>query len=461
MLTSVSNFDHVSSKLKEIRKLRKKARLNARDDEKLNELQDFITEFARHADQKTFRAKIPQSELQDWLDYIIEEIKILTKKRNWISIGELSRYDFRVLRDCAESFFRHTVPVFMAFETEFFEVLSDFIKARKGNGRGLPDADVCDSIILIVYYAFFTASDDGGWSNEKIFKKLEASGMLEQILRISTVPVPVEWRGWYGLECFSDLLLENLQSSLYILNRKFKSGKPCGDTLKSILEGMDGDRDIQPKILNRLMGIARLVETMDPTEFKAGLAFGMCRVCSKIGDFEAPLRVCAGCRVACYCSKECQRAHWKRHKGVCKLTKPERNNAISLRMVTLRFLNQNFESLYEEIEETCVSSGLEASDLAVEIDFMPNEDGIIPALHDPPTFKVVHIQDYISEEEIPEWFPWFLDPDEMTSLKKMFETGRKSAWAVLLIHHGGRIYLEGDIMEQFRKADIQMRNLIV
>ena len=29
-------------------------------------------------------------------------------------------------------------------------------------------------------------------------------------------------------------------------------------------------------------------------------------------------KVCTGCKVAWYCGRECQVAHWKVHKGVCK-----------------------------------------------------------------------------------------------------------------------------------------------
>ena len=38
------------------------------------------------------------------------------------------------------------------------------------------------------------------------------------------------------------------------------------------------------------------------------------------GDSEAAAshRACNGCKVACYCSTKCQKAHWKRHKSVCQ-----------------------------------------------------------------------------------------------------------------------------------------------
>ena len=43
---------------------------------------------------------------------------------------------------------------------------------------------------------------------------------------------------------------------------------------------------------------------------------GVCNGCLK-SYTRSQLRVCTGCMVAEYCSKECQRAHWSYHKGGC------------------------------------------------------------------------------------------------------------------------------------------------
>lgn len=49
------------------------------------------------------------------------------------------------------------------------------------------------------------------------------------------------------------------------------------------------------------------------------------RQCDNCGYAESTLSgralsICAGCKFVAYCSKECQRAHWNSHKGVCRLT---------------------------------------------------------------------------------------------------------------------------------------------
>jgi hypothetical protein len=44
--------------------------------------------------------------------------------------------------------------------------------------------------------------------------------------------------------------------------------------------------------------------------------FKFCARCEK-GAKESKLRFCSRCKVAAYCSEECQRAHWKEHKKEC------------------------------------------------------------------------------------------------------------------------------------------------
>lgn len=46
-----------------------------------------------------------------------------------------------------------------------------------------------------------------------------------------------------------------------------------------------------------------------------------CQNCGKLGSqFSVPLKSCAKCHWASYCSRECQKADWKNHKQVCKTT---------------------------------------------------------------------------------------------------------------------------------------------
>ena len=44
-----------------------------------------------------------------------------------------------------------------------------------------------------------------------------------------------------------------------------------------------------------------------------------CTNCELSSELELPLKLCSGCRVARYCSPECQAAAWAGHKRVCRV----------------------------------------------------------------------------------------------------------------------------------------------
>jgi len=49
--------------------------------------------------------------------------------------------------------------------------------------------------------------------------------------------------------------------------------------------------------------------------------WGCCMVCKKGGVPSCPLKRCAGCSAAFYCSKDHQKLHWKTHKRICNYLK--------------------------------------------------------------------------------------------------------------------------------------------
>jgi hypothetical protein len=52
-------------------------------------------------------------------------------------------------------------------------------------------------------------------------------------------------------------------------------------------------------------------------------AVNACVTCSKSVPAVAALKKCKACRVVYYCSKECQRVDWPRHKRECSVTRPD------------------------------------------------------------------------------------------------------------------------------------------
>lgn len=442
-----------SKSLDELRKLRKKQRNKERlnDDERLHHLVIHKSLFciSKFGDKKTFEAKVLESEIQELLDYVTEEIESFAKEKRWISSGVLVPKDHDELKWFCAILNNGVIPTDLMFKSKFFQVLADLIKARKGNRRALPCEDVSCTVARLVQLTLSVALERDGCPAEKTFKKLESSGILEQMLRCLTAT-----NGTFGYP--PDHFFGKLECCTGFLTRKFKIGTPCGDTLRAILDGRDGSKNIDPEIYSRLQGIVRLAESMDLTDYKASLAFGSCLGCSNIGTSEAPLLSCSRCRVAHYCSRECQRAHWRTHKPNCrKATKAERDLSMSVLMATDRFVEQNFGAISREIEKKCHSTGLEASDLTLEVSFMPNADGIIPGLQVPPIFDVVPTRDYLSGQKLPQFVPQSVASDFQLpdALKQILE--QPSPWTTLMLYQGGTVLVHHEILEFQRRATTQ------
>merc|ERR1719469_1044291 len=127
----------------------------------------------------------------------------------------------------------HPVPVAIALEKEVFRVLGGFVAARKA--PALPTADIADTVVLTMSNAVIASMYDSEkrWSSEKVFRRMESCGMLEQFIRCSTVPQP-------GDHLSVSKAYEELMMCVSFLKKKFKTGEPCGDVVLRIMDGTDG-----------------------------------------------------------------------------------------------------------------------------------------------------------------------------------------------------------------------------
>ena len=72
----------------------------------------------------------------------------------------------------------------------------------------------------------------------------------------------------------------------------------------------------QVELLQKMLRVSELLLAEVPCTL--GCSNPGCVDLSGSSEEKVSSRVCSGCKVVCYCSKECQNAHWKRHKGLCK-----------------------------------------------------------------------------------------------------------------------------------------------
>jgi hypothetical protein len=368
---------------------------------------------AENASHNVFN-QISNSEFESWFDHTITVMKKLTTDNRWTRSGQLEEHDAFVLNTCV-AMLMHYKPVIIAFEKNFFTVLAAFIEAVQPSPSrvGLPCADIAETVCLICNNARVTLlnpSNPTQWSSEKTFKKYESSGILVQFIRCSTVPQPRE-----------DINLiktyEELIKCQALLKKKFKKGEPCGDVVHAILNRKDGHPEKRKRIMTFLTSIARLADIMQPTESKTpsssnetGMVNRMCRHCNNsdfTASFQLKLMACSKCQQAFYCSKECQKADWKKHKPQCGTsTSKDRKRTEASQHSLLNFARNNYIEIMEGLLECCDETGLKKKELLVEVDFTPGEDGTIPALSDPPKIIVNDARGYFegSRPNEPDWF---------------------------------------------------------
>ena len=407
-----SEFKGFSSNIEDANRLRQKNRLSHQDKERLRTHYAMVEALARYASPDVFK-QIAKSELESWLDHAITVIQKLTNDNRWARTGILEDHDAFVLNACI-SLLSHYNPVLLAFEKRFFTVLAAFIEAVQTSPStvALPSQDIAETVCLICSNARLTLFDPSNptqWSSDKTFKKYESSGILVQFIRCSTVPQPREDIGL--IKTYEELLKCHA-----LLKKKFKKGERCGDVVHAILNRKDGHPVKRKRILTFLTSIAKWADIIQPkNEGNAANGTGVltnriCRHCNNsdmTASFQLKLMACAKCHQAFYCSKECQKADWKKHKPQCSTatSKDSKRTEASLQSVQ-NFALTNYADIVEKILECCDEMGVKKEELLVEVDFSPGKDGTIPALNDPPEFIVKDARGYFegSRPNEPDWF---------------------------------------------------------
>ncbi|CAJ1954833.1 unnamed protein product [Cylindrotheca closterium] len=381
----------LSTQIKRIKIIRLIPGLNSRQDllDQLEHAHDAIRCFSRNVDRLLFREKLAEAESKCWLEFAIDEIKKITIKTSWIEQGTLDFDDYAALQSCHEMF-SHQVPVSLAFKSDFFQALTQLLTARQGSTNAFPSNDECRSIIWIVDSAFTTCAEQLSWSKERVFRKLEKTGILEQALRCSTRTFPLGPDE--KIDMFLKELLDELQSCPYVLSQCFKIGAPCGDILRAIIAEDDEANEVDPPVINRLHAISYLSDLTNET----------CNWCWDVESSECPLKMCSRCNKALYCSIECQNADWRpHHRQICVRTAADAKEVTAVQRLVNNYFNDHYRHILPKMVEECNSKSLTANKMVVEVDFMIQYD-VIPAIHDDtPLFNIAPLQAYIDGTERP------------------------------------------------------------
>jgi hypothetical protein len=250
-----------------------------------------------NADDDVF-AKIPVEEIRCYMIHVMGEIgRMAEANSNWARTGRLT-YHEEVLVGGLIDLLRHSAPTKLAFEMDFFGVLTKFASAPSSVA-----ADPAETITMIVANAVISTLvyTEELPSTAKAFAKLESCGMLEQFIRLSVVH-PVCSPG--VLKCYDDL-----HACTSLIQKKFTEDQPCGKACKEIL----GRSSLQHHpVVGKLRKISSFTTWIEErAELPKGMKDGYkhCRKCNKIEhslEFQRALRKCSRCKSAWYCSRECQ-----------------------------------------------------------------------------------------------------------------------------------------------------------
>ena len=163
----------------------------------------------------------------------------------------------------------------------------------------------------------------------------------------------------------------------------------------------------RPNVLNRLKTMVRFADSISPTQDGG---YRICQNCGK-SDFSAlfqqSLKKCSRCFQAFYCSKECQKADWKIHKKTCvPKTKQDFITSECIQQTFMQFCQREYVHIMAKMAQACEQTGLSKNEMLVELNFKPDENGVVPTMQEIPDFKIAPVKDYIegSRPAEPDWF---------------------------------------------------------
>jgi len=252
------------------------------------------------------------------------------------------------------------------------------------------------------------SGDEGG------LELLDATGLLAQVFRVSILP---------GSDAGGPALaiLGILSGDNRFVRKQLGPHKPSGKALAAAAaegEKIAGGRkkrgvsEVPPaldvvKLLTKLARQANLISTGSTAMLQ------LCRCCSLVASPGQKLLACSKCRMAHYCSKECQRADWKAHKKLCALSAQVTNSNgdggdgkkqpswKDTNSLSMNFVQSQVFDIRAQLRATAARKEgkprLKLAELVLEVDFMG-------AALERGEFRVYPVDHLRRRVALPDWF---------------------------------------------------------
>lgn len=265
--------------------------------EVIEQVYDMISYVANFSSVEAF-CLVDKNQLECLILHVCDVFSKIAKDEKWIKTGVLQKYDQQLLDRILVTSMIHIsfvdLCVSMDKDADLLAVLAQFYAAR--DKTNMPCPDVTDAMLKIVMNFRASLMDDG-WEQEKIFKKLEATGILGQVFRCYTLPITLPDQVQSDFD-----LLDAVMNCSVLVKRKLKPGRPTGDILDAIIAGKDGYRkgSRNEAVMNRLVNLQKMCSMSNEKVGILGpegdeLRGGACRKCNKgpiASDSQSSYLVC-------------------------------------------------------------------------------------------------------------------------------------------------------------------------
>lgn len=335
-------------------------------------------------------ATIPKEHLQVWIDHVVRVLRGLTSNPRWFRTGILEYVDSAML-ESAMLCTHHYDFVRQCLDGGFYSAMAQLVAARKC--PGMPCPCVSDLIVSVVCVFHHTMVEHGE-KQKIILERLESSGLLCQYFRCITMQDSDN-----GVE-----VLDCLAQCPTLVQKRISRGTATGDALLAILAGEDGCRQHRnAAVLTRFENLAKMADLTAAGPRRVNTS---CSKCHVIEGEPKTFRRCSRCGYALYCSVDCQKAHWREHKKMCRpRTEFQTGNSGIDDKLIQEFCLQNFVDVTKQLviqNSTDIIDGRER-EFVVVLDFWAGPfgaTGIAPALKSPPEFEVRKIHEYDDGHEV-------------------------------------------------------------